>query len=85
MKDFYDIYVILKNCKINKGTLKNAVKLTFENRNTKLSKDCAVFTPLFYDNKTKQQQWQTFLSKNNLISPAKDFKEIVLYIKKALM
>ncbi len=63
MKDFYDIYTLLTNNEIDKNELENAIKLTFETRNTKLSKNHSIFTTEFYNDKDRLKQWNAFKRK----------------------
>lgn len=83
MKDFYDVYVILKGNKLNKVTLKEAIIKTFKNRKTEIPKEPFVFTPAFYNDATKQTQWKYFLKKSKITSVPEDFNDIVLAIKEA--
>jgi predicted nucleotidyltransferase component of viral defense system len=85
MKDFYDVYVILKENKLDKEILKEAITKTFKSRKTELPKDPFVFTPTFYNDPTKQTQWKYFLKKSKIMSIPEDFKDVVFGIQKSLM
>lgn len=61
MKDFYDLWTILKRHEIEPERLNNAIHKVFTNRKTPLQTPIA-FTPAFYDTKETQQRWNNFLS-----------------------
>lgn len=61
MKDFYDLWTLLKHHEIESEKLNNAIYEVFVNRNTPLRSPIA-FTPAFYDIKETQQRWNNFLS-----------------------
>jgi len=61
MKDFYDLWTILKNHEIKPDELSVAIREVFANRKTPLKRPVA-FTPEFYDNKETQRRWNNFLS-----------------------
>lgn len=61
MKDFYDLWTIMRHQDINPERLKVAITEVFANRKTHLKHPIA-FTPVFYGNKETQQRWNNFLS-----------------------
>lgn len=61
MKDFYDLWTILKNHEIESERLALAFKEVFANRRTPLKHPFA-FTAGFYDSKETLQRWNNFLS-----------------------
>lgn len=61
MKDFYDLWTILKSYDIHPDKLSIAIQEVFANRKTPLKRPVA-FTAEFYDNKETQQRWNNFLS-----------------------
>jgi predicted nucleotidyltransferase component of viral defense system len=84
MKDFYDVYTILRNCPIDSATLKQAIKKTFDNRGTELTAKPEAFSKKFYKDTMKLKQWSSFLKKNNLTGIPENLEEVVLEIKKIL-
>lgn len=62
-KDFYDIYVLVNNYKIDTNTLRNAIIETFNNRETKLDKDIEAFKPEFYEDIIHISRWNSFVKK----------------------
>ena len=81
MKDFYDVYTIIKEGSLRREVLKAAIKNTFANRNTDLPTEPFVFTEVFYNNPDKQTQWAAFLKKNTITDAPQTFKEVVAGIK----
>lgn len=61
MKDFYDLWTIMRHHEIKPNRLKVAIKEVFANRRTPLKYPIA-FTAAFYDDKNTQQRWNNFLS-----------------------
>lgn len=63
MKDFYDIYSLLKSEKINFEVVKEAITQTFNNRNTPVNFDSIVFKEEFYTDANRLKMWNAFLTK----------------------
>jgi len=64
MKDFHDVWTLARNLEFDGHPLSEAIRRTFERRKTKLPESTpTAFTPEFFDDRTKQTQWRTFLSK----------------------
>lgn len=61
MKDFYDLWTILRHHEIKSEKLNIAINEVFANRKTPLQRPIA-FTPAFYSTKETQQRWNNFLS-----------------------
>ncbi|MBN9377667.1 MAG: nucleotidyl transferase AbiEii/AbiGii toxin family protein [Chlamydiales bacterium] len=61
MKDFYDLWTILKSHEIQTEKLSVTIHEVFANRKTPLKRPIA-FTAEFYDSKETQQRWINFLS-----------------------
>ncbi|MCL1973081.1 MAG: nucleotidyl transferase AbiEii/AbiGii toxin family protein [Endomicrobia bacterium] len=85
MKDFYDVYTILKNCSVDSAALKQAIKKTFHNRGIELTAEPEVFSEKFYKDTLKLKQWSSFLKKNNLTDIPENLEKVVLEIKKILI
>jgi hypothetical protein len=83
MKDFYDVYILLKNDRIDDVILKRAVAHTFERRNTFLKKNPEIFSEEFYRNEQRQTVWNFFLKK--IKADSLDFERIVKYITSILL
>ena len=63
MKDFYDIYSLLKSEIINFEVVKEAITQTFNNRNTPVNFDSIVFKEEFYTDANRLKMWNSFLTK----------------------
>lgn len=61
MKDFYDLWTILRHYELKPEKLIIVIREVFENRKTVLKRPIA-FTPAFYDTRETQQRWNNFLS-----------------------
>ncbi|MDR0645471.1 MAG: nucleotidyl transferase AbiEii/AbiGii toxin family protein [Elusimicrobiota bacterium] len=83
MKDFYDVYIILKENKLSKEPLNESITKTFESRKTDIPRDPFVFIPSFYNDPAKQTQWKFFLRNSKISTVSDSFQDIVLGIKEA--
>jgi len=63
MKDFYDVYILLKNNDIGKICLQEAIFHTFRQRNTVFVENHILFSYTFYEDKNRQTMWKAFLRK----------------------
>ena len=63
MKDYYDLYQILRNEKYEADTLQNAIIRTFENRHTPYDADTKFFRENFAELEIMQVRWKAFLRK----------------------
>ena len=63
MKDFLDVYTILRNGKVDSGLLKEAVAEVFENRGTKADSDSVVFSEGFAQDPMRLAMWKAYLKK----------------------
>jgi predicted nucleotidyltransferase component of viral defense system len=67
MKDFYDIWLISKNLKIDSQILEQAIIQTFKTRETTIPLTTPIaLKSFFFNNPEKQAQWQAFLRKNRI-------------------
>ena len=83
MKDFYDIWILSLNFSFDIQNLSEAVKKTFDHRNTKLSADIIAFSKDFPD--LKQIQWKAFRNKIKQDDIPETFREIIADIKKFII
>ncbi|MCD4793799.1 MAG: nucleotidyl transferase AbiEii/AbiGii toxin family protein [Bacteroidales bacterium] len=83
MKDFYDIYTLLINHKIDKDELENTIKITFKTRNTIYTENHSIFNNTFYTNKDKLKQWDAFKRKVKGIDSL-SFEKVLIKIKTEL-
>lgn len=61
MKDFFDVYEILKNGDLNAEVLSDAIRNTFRNRGTSYVEDHPLFTEGFYTEANRVARWKGFL------------------------
>ena len=81
MKDFYDIWVLSRTYDFKGRILAEAVVKTFENRNTPVTLDAALFDPSFGKDEDKNVQWKGFIRKTKLINAPESFKEVMAAVK----
>ena len=74
MKDFYDLWTLLKPYEIKYSKLKTAIEKVFANRKTALKYPVA-FTSEFFEDKMVQQRWGNLLS--SLVKTQVDFKTVI--------
>lgn len=85
MKDFYDIWTLLKSYQFDGAILSQAIFDTFERRKTIISNDIPlVFTEEFYKDNSKQTQWNAFLRKGKYKETIA-LADLVLLIKELLL
>ncbi|MBO7160040.1 MAG: nucleotidyl transferase AbiEii/AbiGii toxin family protein, partial [Paludibacteraceae bacterium] len=84
MKDFYDVYTILNTYTLSEKTLTQAIKGTFEHRQTPLKDLQVVFSADFYNSADKQVQWTAFLAKNKITNAPAQFKDVIKGIQEKL-
>jgi hypothetical protein len=83
MKDFYDVYLLLQNNNINDVILQEAIRRTFQQRNTTFDGKPEVFTASFAENKYRREMWNAFIRKMR-ITDNLDFPVIVRSIAERL-
>jgi hypothetical protein len=76
MKDFYDIWVLSSTFDFKGEILAEAVEKTFEQRNTPVNMNTAIFDPSFGKDGNKNVQWQGFISKTNLTNAPESFRTV---------
>ena len=78
-KDYYDINVIAGKFSLNGSELKEAVNLTFKNRNTGYN-DIIAFRDEFAENEIHRRRWDFFVKKKRTLMQI-DFAEVLALIK----
>lgn len=67
MKDFYDVWLMMRQFNFNGLHLAEALKKTFKRRKTPLPKDKPLFAEEIYDEKSDRQTlWKAFLKKGDI-------------------
>lgn len=79
MKDFFDIWFLIQNQKLNPERLRKAIQATFNRRNTPIGDSEYIFSEEFRSDSEKQQQWQAFLRRTS-IDHDHSFDEVVRQI-----
>jgi len=82
MKDFYDIYKILKEQDVSTTSLAESIKQTFRTRGTVLPQNPAIFSDEFKTDSRNLGLWQAFLRR--MKSEKIDFPVVLNEIKKHL-
>lgn len=73
MKDYFDVYVLLREGKTDTARLGRAIAATFSRRQTKLPEDMPPgLSDEFAGDPARQTQWKQFLARNRLEAPALD-------------
>lgn len=80
MKDFFDLWVLLRDTSLNDAGLQRAIEATFACRQTSMPVTLPIgLSEAFAEDATKQVQWKAFLRKNKL--DAMDLAEVVRYVR----
>ncbi|MDD3878344.1 MAG: nucleotidyl transferase AbiEii/AbiGii toxin family protein [Bacteroidales bacterium] len=83
MKDFYDVFTILKKGNYHTDILTTAIKSTFKNRNTNFQENHILFSEHFTADKNRIKMWEAFLKKIN-INTDMQFKDVIKIITEVL-
>jgi hypothetical protein len=80
MKDFFDLWVLLRDDTLDNGELERAIKATFDRRQTALPATTpSGLSQDFADDTAKQLQWRAFLKRNRL--EALELAEVLKYLR----
>ena len=86
MKDFYDIWLLMRQFNFNGPELAKALKKTFEHRKTLLPTGKTLFAEEIYDEKSDRQTlWTTFLKKGAITHVPKKLNATAKAIEKFLI
>jgi predicted nucleotidyltransferase component of viral defense system len=78
MKDFYDLWIICRSFEINGQLLLDAIKATFQRRNTPVPAEIpAALTSQFSQNPDKISQWNAFIKRNRQPESSASLEEII--------
>ncbi len=85
MKDFYDIWLMMRQFDFDDSQLTKAIKTTFQNRKTPLPAVPPFFSPEIYDEKSGQAlMWKAFLKKGQIKTAPEGLREVAVTIEKFL-
>jgi predicted nucleotidyltransferase component of viral defense system len=87
MKDFHDLKTLSSLFSFAGPGLSEAIRRTFERRKTPLPLDAppTALTAEFYDDQTKQKQWNAFVSKNKLYIEPISLQEVTASIREFVL
>jgi len=86
MKDFYDVWLMMRCFNFDRSKLSEALKRTFEYRKTSLPKKPPLFDEEIYDEKSDRQTlWKAFLNKNDIKNAPAKLKDIAEQIENFLI
>ena len=83
MKDFFDVYTILKSGKMDAAVLEDAVREVMANRGSAYMENHPLFDTKFAASEQRQTMWRAFLRKMKY-PVALEFGEVMDVITKAL-
>ena len=83
MKDFFDVYQILTNYKIDNNVLESAIKATFRARKTNYTSKAKLFSANFSHNEARLALWKNFLHKIKYTNPL-NFEDVMNLIRDKL-
>ncbi len=66
MKDFYDLYVLLRLNQFDQNIILESIKATFSRRDSIISKTASFFEGEFKTNPKLNSLWNLFIKNNNL-------------------
>jgi hypothetical protein len=83
MKDYFDVYALLREDAMDPTQLARAIAATFARRRTALPEGVSpALSNDFFDDPTKQAQWRAFLARNRIDGPT--LQEVVVEIRTRL-
>lgn len=81
LKDYFDIWYLSHQFRFNGSNLSEAINQTFFNRGMKISDlNLQIFDDIGNDG-SKQQQWNSFINKNQLLESSKTFNDVMKQVK----
>ena len=83
MKDFFDVYQILTNHKIDNQVLESAIKATFRARKTEYFSNANLFSAKFARDESRLALWNNFLHKIKYTNPL-NFEDVMNLIRDRL-
>ncbi|MCA1634377.1 MAG: nucleotidyl transferase AbiEii/AbiGii toxin family protein [Acidobacteria bacterium] len=86
MKDFFDVWTLARSFDFDGGVLCQAMKTTFERRGTEIPSTAPLaLTPEFYEDRTKQSQWDAFLKRSQLAAQSTTLDEVAAVLRDFLL
>ncbi|MDP8237682.1 MAG: nucleotidyl transferase AbiEii/AbiGii toxin family protein [Candidatus Hatepunaea meridiana] len=81
MKDFYDIWLLSTRFDFDRSILSEAIRQTFQRRDTEIPENPIAFTEEFSTNPAKENQWRAFVARKRIDDVPTDLAEVVRAIK----
>jgi hypothetical protein len=86
MKDFYDLWILVRQFSFDGPTICQAIEATFSRRQTNLpSSSPLALTAEFSQDRNKVIQWRAFLRKGRLVEEPPSFDDVVIELTSFLM
>lgn len=86
MKDFFDVWTLARSSDFDGHVLCQAMKMTFERRETDVPSTAPLaLTPEFYEDRTKQSQWDAFLKRSQLAAQSTTLDEVAAVLRDFLL
>jgi hypothetical protein len=83
MKDYYDVWMLLRTFQVDPGRLRQAIKATFDRRGTPVPTTVPEgLSEAFAVDASKQLQWQAFAG--NLLTAAPGLRGLITELRTAL-
>ena len=80
MKDFFDIWLMLRRFDFEGAILAEAISKTFSTRGTNIQSEPIALTNSFAEDTAKAAQWRGFIRKNRLVDVPQDLVEVTAAI-----
>lgn len=81
MKDFFDIWLLAKGFEFDGPILTEAVRKTFERRQTQLEPEPICLTDGFATESSKQIQWNAFVRRSRLADAPTEFSTVIKQVR----
>ena len=86
MKDFFDVWTLARSFDFDGRVLCQAMKMTFERRETEIPSTAPLaLTPEFYEDRTKQSQWDAFLKRSQLAAQSTTLDDVATLLRDFLL
>lgn len=82
MKDFYDLWLLSRQCDFDGETLAEAIRTTFAHRGAALVTAPTAFMAAFHEE--KQPQWRAFLARTGLTGAPETLRDAIVPVKEFL-
>jgi len=82
VKDFYDVWLLSRQFTFNGADLSEAIRLTFAQRESEVSRDIAAFSKSFTD--ARQVQWESFRKRLQQENVPLAFQDVVAVVEEFL-